>query len=79
METAQAVLSIYHYIDLYVTPHPMQIFGALGLGLTIIILQATVPAVFSELMNTIIAVLQAVQITFSVASQIAGAAGSIPH
>lgn len=57
----------------------MQIFGALGLGLTIIILQATVPAVFSELMNTIIVALQAVQITFSVASQIAGAAGSIPH
>jgi|CXWL01.1.fsa_nt_gi hypothetical protein len=57
----------------------MHIFGALGLGLTIIILQSTIPTVFSELMDTIIVVLQAVQITFSTVSQLAGAAGSIPH
>ncbi len=78
METAKAVSSIYHYIDLYVTPHPMQIFGALGLGLTIIILQSTVPTVFRELLETIVVALDAAQATFSVVSLLAGAA-AIPR
>lgn len=39
----------------------MSIFGALGLGLTILILQATVPIVFRELVETTVITLDTAQ------------------
>jgi len=54
----------------------MPILGALGLGLTIFVLQSTVPAIFREVETTIILALQSAQTILHTASLIAGAAGS---
>ncbi len=51
----------------------MPILGALGLGLTILVLQSTVPAIFSELETTIVIALKGAQAILSTASLIAGA------
>ena len=55
----------------------MPIFGALGLGLTILVLQSLVPAIFHEIEGTTIAVLQGAQISIHAATLLAGAAGSL--
>jgi hypothetical protein len=55
----------------------MPIFRAFGLGITILILQLLVPLIFSQLQNTIIAFLQAGEISAHVGSQIAGSAGAL--
>ncbi len=55
----------------------MSIFRALGLGVTILVLQLLVPVIFSQLQNTIIAFLKAGEVSAIVGSQIAGSAGAI--
>ncbi|KND49337.1 MAG: hypothetical protein AB203_02980 [Parcubacteria bacterium C7867-008] len=55
----------------------MPIFRAFGLGITILILQLLVPTIFSQLQDTIIAFLNAAEISAYVGSQIAGSAGTI--
>ncbi|KND50471.1 MAG: hypothetical protein AB202_02335 [Parcubacteria bacterium C7867-007] len=55
----------------------MPIFRALGLGILILILQLLVPTIFLQLQSTIIAFLNAAEISATVGSQLAGSAGSI--
>ncbi len=56
----------------------MPILGAIGLGLTIFVLQASVPAIFGELERTIILALQSTQVILTSVTLIAGAAGPLP-
>jgi hypothetical protein len=55
----------------------MPIFRAFGLGIAILILQLLVPLIFSQLQDTIIAFLEAGEISAHVGSQIAGSAGAL--
>ena len=55
----------------------MRIRGAIGLGLTLIILQVLTPVIFGELQNTALAFLHGAQVSANVASQIAASAGSV--
>ncbi len=52
---------------------------AIGLGMTIIVLEVLVPGIFSELSKTVIVFLHSAQLAFTAAGQIASVAGSIPH
>lgn len=55
----------------------MPILGALGLGLTILVLQSTVPLIFDQIQVTILALLHGAQVSLHAATLIAGAAESI--
>ena len=55
----------------------MKIFGALGLGLTILILQALVPAIFASLEQTILLALHGAQVALLAATHIAAAANNL--
>jgi hypothetical protein len=68
-----------HLIRLELTRTRMPILGALGLGLTLFVLQSMVPAIFGELQSTIIVALQGAKAILSTASLIAGAAGPLPR
>ena len=54
----------------------MSIFGALGLGLTILVLQSLVPAIFNELQETMLVLLNGAQVSIDVATQLAGSSAS---
>ena len=55
----------------------MSIFGALGLGLTILVLQGLVPAVFSEIEATALALLNGAQVSIDIATQVAASADAV--
>lgn len=57
-------------------PHPtrMPILGAIGLGLTIIVLKVLMGEVFAEIEKTLVLGLHAFQLTLSIASQMAAVA-----
>lgn len=59
-------------------PDYMSIFRAIGLGITILVLQLLVPHIFSQLERTAIAFLQAGETSANVGSQIAGTAAALP-
>ncbi|HQU07685.1 MAG: hypothetical protein B7X04_01835 [Parcubacteria group bacterium 21-54-25] len=52
----------------------MKIFGALGLGLTILILKALVPEIFTSLTQTILVALHGIRVALLAASHFAVAA-----
>jgi hypothetical protein len=68
-----------HLVRLELTCTRMPILGALGLALTLFVLQSMVPAIFSELQSTVIVALQSAKAILSTASLIAGAAGPLPR
>ncbi|MGB4076736.1 MAG: hypothetical protein WBK28_03475 [Minisyncoccia bacterium] len=56
---------------------PMPILGALGLLLTILVLQGMVPKIFHEIEATILALLHGAQISIEAATQLAAIAGTL--
>ncbi len=55
----------------------MPIFGAIGLGVTIIVLKTLVPAIFAQLSATIIAFLHGAELSANAASQLAASAQAL--
>lgn len=57
----------------------MGIFPAIGLGLTILILKALVPEIFSHIEGTAIAFLKGAELSATVASQLAATLPALHH
>jgi len=58
----------------------MRIRGAIGLGLTIIVLEVLTPTIFGAIQTTALAFLNGATVSANVASQIAGSASAaLPH
>jgi len=55
----------------------MPIFGALGLGVTIIVLKVLTPEIFSALENVVLTFLHGAQVALDAASQLAAVAGQL--
>lgn len=56
----------------------MPIFGAIGLGIGILVLKVLTPEIFSELDKTIIIFLHGAQVSIAAATQLAAVASQIP-
>lgn len=67
-----------HKPCLLLIPISMSIFRAIGLGITILVLQLLVPHIFAQLERTAIAFLEAGETSAHVGSQIAGTAAALP-
>jgi hypothetical protein len=56
----------------------MRIRGAIGLGLTIIVLRVLAPVIFDGIQETALAFLHGATASANIAAQIAGSAGAMP-